>query len=250
VVETLVESELFGYVKGAFTGASQDHVGLFEYASGGTIFLDEIGDMPLATQSKLLRVLQNQEIQRVGSPVARNVDVRVVAATNRDLPAMMAAKDFREDLYYRLSMVEIELPRLADRREDLPLLTGHFVERFAAEYGKTLRSVSRRAQAVLARYAWPGNVRQLENVIGHASMMAEGETLDVRDLPEPLRRGLPQPPPDMEEEQPMPLAEAERRYVSRVLAHFGGNKLRTARALGISRATLYRILGEDRAASV
>jgi DNA-binding NtrC family response regulator len=249
VVETLFESELFGHVKGAFTGAVQDRVGMFEYASGGTLFLDEVGDMPLGTQSKLLRALQSQEVQRVGSPVARNVDVRVVAATNRDLETMMAQKQFREDLYYRLSMVEIELPRLADRKQDLPLLSQHFVERFAQQYGKPVRGLSRRAQAALARYRWPGNVRQLENVIGHATMMAQGDSIDVRDLPAPLRAQAPEPVPSMDEERPMPLAEAERRYVLRVLEFMGGNKVQTAKALGISRATLYRILGEAEAST-
>jgi len=165
VVETLFESELFGYVKGAFTGATQDKIGLFEYAQGGTLFLDEIGDMPLATQAKLLRVLESREIQRVGSPAARKVDMRIVAATNRDLRAMVADKQFREDLYYRLSMVEIPLPPLADRKEDLPLLERYFVERFAAQYDKLIRGLTRRAQALLARYSWPGNVRELENVL-------------------------------------------------------------------------------------
>ena len=165
VVETLFESELFGYVKGAFTGATQDKIGLFEYAQGGTLFLDEIGDMPLAMQAKLLRVLESREIQRVGSPAARKVDVRIVAATNRDLRAMVADKQFREDLYYRLSMVEIPLPPLADRKEDLPLLERYFVERFAAQYDKLIRGLTRRAQALLASYSWPGNVRELENVL-------------------------------------------------------------------------------------
>jgi DNA-binding NtrC family response regulator len=243
VVETLFESELFGYVKGAFTGATQDHSGLFEYASGGTVFLDEIGDMPLATQSKLLRVLQNQEIQRVGSPAVRKVDVRVVAATNQDLKTMIAAKQFREDLYYRLSMVELKLPRLADRKEDLSLLQQHFLERFARQYNKPVRTLSQRAQALLCCYSWPGNIRELENVLGNACMMAQGDTIDVRDLPEPLREQAPQA--GANEESPLTIAEVEHHHACRVLEWMGGNKVRTARALGISRATLYSILGED-----
>jgi DNA-binding NtrC family response regulator len=243
VVETLFESELFGYVKGAFTGATQDRVGLFEYANGGTVFLDEIGDMPLATQSKLLRVLQNQEVQRVGSPAVRKVDVRVVAATNQDLKAMIAAKQFREDLYYRLSMVELKLPRLADRKEDLPLLQQHFLERFARQYNKPLRNLSRRAQTLLSRYSWPGNIRELENVIGNACMMAQGDTIDIGDLPQPVREQAP--PVGGDEENPMKMAEMEHYHACRVLEWMEGNKVRTARALGISRATLYRILGED-----
>jgi len=187
VVETLFESELFGHVKGAFTGATQDKLGLIEYASGGVLFLDEIGDMPMSTQAKLLRALQNQEIQRVGSLAMRHVDLRVIAATHRDLPAMIAERLFREDLYYRLAMVEIQTPRLAERPEDIPLLTRHFVAKFAQLYSKPIRGLTHRAQIAQARHAWPGNVRELENAIGHAAMMAMGDTIDVGDLPAQVR---------------------------------------------------------------
>jgi DNA-binding NtrC family response regulator len=186
VVETLFESELFGHVKGAFTGADRDKPGLFEHAAGGTLFLDEIGDMPLATQAKLLRVLQNQEVQRVGSLEPHKVDVRVVAATHRDLHQAIADRQFREDLYYRLSMVEIGTPRLAERMDDLPLLTRHFVDKFARQFGKPIRGLTQRAQIQLARHSWPGNVRELENVIGHACMMTMSELVDISDLPELL----------------------------------------------------------------
>lgn len=242
IVETLFESELFGYVKGAFTGATQDRIGLFEHADGGTLLLDEIGDMPLATQAKLLRVLQNQEIQRVGSPAIRKVNVRVIAATNRELRALVAQKKFRDDLYYRLSMVELALPPLAERKEDLPLLMRHFLEHFSAQYKKPLRGITRRAQAVLARYSWPGNVRELENVLGNACMMAEGDTIDVRDLPERRRNPLPQ---DVAEEQGLfSLDEIQRRHARRVVQRIGGNKVEAAKVLGISRATLYRLLAD------
>ena len=184
VVETLFESELFGYVKGAFTGANQDKMGLFEYAHNGTLFLDEIGDMPMNTQAKLLRVLQNQEVQRVGSLSPRKVDARVIAATNHDLKALISQSRFREDLYYRLSMVEIRTPRLAERKEDLALLEHYFIRKFAEQYQKTIQGLTQRAQIVLARYSWPGNVRELENVLGSACMMVMGETIDVADLPE------------------------------------------------------------------
>jgi len=240
IVETLFESELFGHVKGAFTGATQDRVGLFEYAQGGTVFLDEISDMPLATQSKLLRVVQNRELQRVGSSEIHKVDVHVIAATNRDMPSLIAENLFREDLYYRLSMVELKLPRLADRKEDLPLLERHFVEKFARAYNKRINGISRRAQAVLSRHGWPGNVRELENVLGHASMMAESEFIDLRDLPEYLRDGIRAAA--AAEPELMPLAELERRYTQHVLERVYGNKLQAAQILGISRATLYRIL--------
>jgi DNA-binding NtrC family response regulator len=240
IVETLIESELFGHVKGAFTGATQDRVGLFEYAQGGTVFLDEISDMPLATQSKLLRVVQNQELQRVGSSEVRKVDVHIIAATNREMSVLIAEKLFREDLYYRLSMVELKLPRLADRKEDLPLLERHFVGKFAQDYHKRVGGISRRAQVLLSRHGWPGNVRELENVLGHACMMAESEFIDLRDLPEYLRngvRGVSANEPEL-----VPLAELERRYTQHVLERLGGNKLQAAQVLGISRATLYRIL--------
>lgn len=187
VVETLFESELFGHVRGAFTGADRDKIGLAEHADQGTLFLDEIGDMPLGTQAKLLRVLQNQEVQRIGSLTPRRVDIRVVAATNRNLRQAIREKQFREDLYYRLSMVEIQVPALVERIEDLPLLTQHFVKQFGGQYGKQISGLTRRAQIVLSRHSWPGNVRELENVIGHACMMAMGEVIDVTDLPEYLR---------------------------------------------------------------
>jgi DNA-binding NtrC family response regulator len=240
VVETIFESELFGYVKGAFTGAVQDKIGLFEYANGGTLLLDEIGDMPLATQAKLLRVLQSQEIQRVGSPAVRKVDVRVVAATHRDLRSLVSARQFRDDLFYRLSMVEIHLPSLNERKEDLPLLERYFLERFAAQYKKPIRGLARRAQALLAHYCWPGNVRELENALGHACMMVQGDLIDVSDLPERLRNFS-------REERPadnglVSLEELERRHTMRVLESVRGNKTRAAEILGISRATLYRLI--------
>jgi transcriptional regulator with PAS, ATPase and Fis domain len=241
VVETLFESELFGHVRGAFTGAAQDKVGLFEYANGGTIFLDEIGDMPLDTQSKLLRVLENGEVQRVGSPGVRRVDVRVVAATNRNLREMMAQNRFREDLFYRLSMVEIKLPRLCERLEDLPLLERFFLEHFSSEYGKPMRGLTPRAQLLLARYSWPGNVRELKSVLGSACMLAESDALDIQDLPEHLRRTQAEAGDD----DLLSLEEVERRHVRRVLDRLGGNKARAAKVLGINRTTIYRILGEN-----
>ncbi len=191
VVETLFESELFGHVKGSFTGAAQDKMGLFEFADNGTIFLDEIGDMPLGTQAKLLRTLQNQEVLRVGSLTPRRIDARVIAATHRDLREAVAAKTFREDLFYRLSMVEIRVPALEERKEDIPLLTSFFVEKFSAQFGKEIKGITQRAQITLARHTWPGNIRELENVVGHASMMVLGDLIDVADLPDYLRCPAP-----------------------------------------------------------
>jgi DNA-binding NtrC family response regulator len=243
VVETLCESELFGHVRGAFTGAAQEKVGLFEYAHGGTVFLDEIGQISPEMQSKLLRVLENREIQRVGSPAVKKVDVRVVAATNRNLLELIAEKKFREDLYYRLSMVEIELPRLVDRREDLSLLQRLFIEQFAEQYGKSFKGITPRAQIVLARYPWLGNIRELRSVLGSACMMAEGEMVDVCDLPERIRVRAA----ETRNEDPnelLPLAEVERRHVLRVLEQVGGNKVQAAKILGINRATVYRIVNE------
>jgi DNA-binding NtrC family response regulator len=234
VVETLFESELFGHVKGSFTGATQDKPGLFEHAHEGTLFLDEIGDMPLATQAKLLRVLQNQELQRVGALNARKVNVRVVAATNHDLGTAIAEKRFREDLYYRLSMVEIRAPRLADRKNDLPLLERHMVARFAALYGKEIRGLTERAQARLLQHSWPGNVRELENVIGCAAMMTTSDMIDVQDLPAHLQT----PAVPVRASEGDVLEGQERVLIMRALETAGGNQTEAARILSISRDRL------------
>src|SRR5579862_2480251 len=240
ISEALAESELFGHVKGAFTGAHQDKVGVFEYADGGTALLDEIGEMPLPLQAKLLRVLQNQEIQRVGSPVLRKVNVRVVAATHRDLPEMVRQGKFREDLYFRLCMIELKVPSLAERREDLPILERHFLKNFAAQYKKPLAGLTRRAQTLLTRYSWPGNIRELENVIGHACMMTECDVIDVRDLPERVQNL--RPAENRESEAQLSMDQLARMHARRVLAHVGGNKVRAAEILGISRTHLYELL--------
>jgi DNA-binding NtrC family response regulator len=240
LVESLVESELFGYVKGAFTGATQDRTGLFENADGGVIFLDEIGDLSLGAQAKLLRVLQDHHIRRVGSSVARSVDVRVIAATNRDLRKMVRDGQFREDLYYRLAVAEIALPPLANRREDLPLLERYFVERFAAEYKKPISGLTRRAQHVMATYPWPGNIRELESVVANGCMMADSKFIDIKDLPERLRSGFTGD--SIIDEGLLSLDEVQRRHVIRVLERVGGNKARAAEILGLGRATIYQFL--------
>jgi len=240
LVESLVESELFGYVRGAFTGAHQDKIGLFEHADGGIIFLDEIGELAPAAQAKLLRVLQNRQVQRVGSLTPRNIDVRVIAATHRNLRTMVSEGEFREDLYYRLGVVEIALPVLADRREDLPLLERYFIEKFSAEYNKPTAGLVRRAQARLSTYPWPGNIRELENVIGNACMMTDRNLIDINDLPERLRQPFHESLAG--EEGFLSLEELQRRHVLRVLEGVGGNKARAAEVLGIGRATIYQLL--------
>lgn len=242
LVDTLLESELFGHVRGAFTGAIQDKPGVFEHANGGTVFLDEIGELSPSGQAKLLRVLQDHRVQRVGSPVARQVDVRVVAATHRDLRAMIAQKHFREDLYYRLAVVEINLPRLAERREDLPLLQRYFLQKFSTQYHKPITGITRRAQARMASYSWPGNVREFENVIGNACMMAEANTVDIDDLPQSMRSLTSETKtPD---ETLLSLEELQKRHVLRVLEKVRGNKARAAEILGIARATVYQMLAK------
>jgi DNA-binding NtrC family response regulator len=243
ITESLAESELFGHVKGSFTGANQDKVGVFEYADGGTAMLDEIGEMPLQMQAKLLRVLQNHEVQRVGSPAVTKVDVRVVAATNRDLHEMSRQGKFREDLYFRLSAVELKVPSLAQRPEDLPLLERHFLKAFASQYNKSVSGLTRRAQTVLARYPWPGNIRELQNVIEHACMMTESDVIDVRDLPERVQNQAAAA--DADYEVLMSIDQLERRHAQRVLEHVGGNKVRAAEVLGISRTHLYQLLKES-----
>jgi DNA-binding NtrC family response regulator len=243
VVETLFESELFGHVRGAFTGATQDKMGLIEYSAGGVLFLDEIGDMPMATQAKLLRTLQNHEIQRVGSLATRHVDLRVIAATHHDLRAAIAEKRFREDLYYRLAMVEIQTPRLAERPEDIPLLTRHFVTKFAQLYGKRIRGLTHRAQIALSRQPWPGNVRELENAIGHAAMMAMGDTLDIVDLPAQAR-GVPAGLTLVPNTGVRPVEDAqsleshERLLLFDAMARSNGNQCQAARLLRIGRDAL------------
>jgi DNA-binding NtrC family response regulator len=245
LVESLMESQLFGYVKGAFTGAAQDKIGVFEYANHGTVFLDEIGELPFTAQSKLLRVLQNHEIQRVGSPVSRTVDVRVIAATNRNLRSMVRDGQFREDLYYRLGVVEIEVPRLIDRREDFSLLLRYFLDKFAVEYKKPVTGMTRRARTRMGMYSWPGNVRELENVIGNACMMANGPVIDVCDLPESVRNQAADVA--AQDESLISLDELQKRHTTRVLERVGGNKSQAASILGISRASIYEFLARAKA---
>src|SRR2546428_447276 len=186
MVDTLLESQLFGHMRGSFTGATDTRPGIFEYANGGAVFLDEVGETSLAMQSKLLRVIQNREIQRVGSPEVRRVDVRLIAATNRDLRAEVLAGRFREDLFYRLSTIQIRVPSLNERLDDIPLLIQYFLKKYNEAYSKQIQGLTRRAQTVLFQHAWPGNVRELENVISCACLTSVNEFIDVDDLPENL----------------------------------------------------------------
>jgi DNA-binding NtrC family response regulator len=242
LVDTLLESQLFGHIRGSFTGATDTRPGLFEYANGGTVFLDEVGETSLAMQSKLLRVIQNREIQRVGSPEVRHVDVRLIAATNRDLRAEVLAGRFREDLYYRLSTIEIHVPNLAERLEDIPLLIQFFLKKYNRAYSKQIQGLTRRAQTVLLQHAWPGNVRELENVISGAAIQTVSEFIDVDDLPVQLRTPAARTESQSELWRPLPLAEVRRIHIHRVLELSHGNRVRAAQLLGIGRTSLYRYL--------
>jgi DNA-binding NtrC family response regulator len=234
IPETLLEAELFGYERGAYTGAQQAKKGVFELADGGTLFLDEIGEMPERLQPKLLRILEEHTLKRIGGTRQIRVSLRVLAATNRDLGKLMEVGRFRKDLYYRLNVMEIVLPPLRERREDIPLLAQAFLESLSREMGKSPRTPAPETIAVLRNYAWPGNVRELKNVIERAVILAEGEELKPETLPQGLEQG--QRGPGVSE--PYGLEGAERNHILSVLAQVGGNRSEAARRLGISRSTL------------
>lgn len=245
MVDTLLESQLFGHMRGSFTGATETRPGLFEYANGGAVFLDEVGETSLQMQAKLLRVIQNREIQRVGSPEVMKVDVRVIAATNRDLRGAVLAGRFREDLFYRLSSLEIHVPSLADRTEDIPILVRYFLKKYSDAYGKTFQGLTRRAQLVLLHHDWPGNVRELENVISSAAITATNEFIDIDDLPGNLRRPAGHSGAAGENWRPLPLDEIRRIHIQRVLEACDGNRVRAAQMLKIGRTSLYRFLKRE-----
>lgn len=244
MVDTLLESQLFGHVRGSFTGATDTRPGLFEYANNGTVFLDEIGETSLPMQAKLLRVIQNREIQRVGSPEVRQVSVRLIAATNRDLRAEVLAGRFREDLFYRLSSIQIRVPSLTERLEDIPLLVHYFLKKYNSVYGKTVSGLSRRAQTVLLQHPWPGNVRELENVIATAAITVTGDFIDIADLPDHLQHRNPQKASG-DDWRPLSLDDVRKLHIQRVLELCQGNRLRAAQILGIGRTSLYRYLKRD-----
>jgi DNA-binding NtrC family response regulator len=243
LTETLLESELFGHLRGAFTGAVQDAPGLFLEADGGTIFLDEIGDIGLPLQAKLLRVLQERQVRPVGGTQWRPVDVRIVAATNRDLAAAVAAGRFREDLYYRLNVVTLRLPPLRERRDDIPLLVDHLVHRAAAQCGRPVAGVSAAALAALRAYDWPGNVRELAHVLERSVALARRTVLDVDDLPAALHApaAAPAAAADLLADLPT-LEQLKHRYIQHVIELHAGNVSRAAAVLGVERRSLYRML--------
>ncbi len=232
IPENLLEAELFGYVKGAFTDARESREGFFQAADGGTLFLDEIGAASLAIQTKLLRALQEKEIIKVGSRKAEKVEIRIIAATNSNLKEAIQHDHFREDLYYRLTVVEIQVPALRDRKSDIPLLVEKFLKKYAVEYKDRLLGIAPDALQILQRYHWPGNIRELENAIQRAIIMSDG-SIEVKDLPDSLKFQINFPDSDL-----IPLREMERQYIQQVLAHTGGNKTKASEILQIDRKTL------------
>lgn len=243
--EGLIESELFGHVKGAFTGATADKVGRVAYADGGTLFLDEVGDMPKATQAKLLRVLESREVMPVGGNKASKVDIRLIAATHQDLKAMVEEGTFREDLYYRLQVVTLVLPPLRKRQGDVPILVEHFIKEFAGLHGRSVHAITPEARALLVRYPWPGNIRELRNAVENMVVLARGDCLTVEDLPEAIRGG--QSSGAASGGYPLAgasLAEVERALISANLELMSGNRQKTAQVLGMGERTLYRKIKE------
>jgi len=242
IPETLFESELFGYLKGAFTGADRAKDGLFREADGGTIFLDEIAEIPVAVQSKLLRVLEEHQFRPLGSTKNVKVDVRILCATSKDLRESIKKGSFREDLFHRINVVEIKLPPLRERKEDIPLLCSYFLEKFNKKFNKKVLGISQRAKKVLLNYSWPGNVRELENTIERAVMLCEENFIDLKDLPDSIKNF------EYEEEIIYPfhfnltLEELEKKYILSVLKKTNNNKQKTAKLLGLSRPALYRKL--------
>jgi two-component system, NtrC family, response regulator HydG len=247
--EHILESELFGHIRGAFTDASADRQGKFEYADGGTLFLDEVGDMPIPTQIKLLRVLESHEITRVGSNEPTKVNVRILSATNRDLGKAISDGTFREDLYHRLKVVTINLPRLADRREDIPLLVEYFVKEHSKRHQKTIRGISTAARRRLLAFDWPGNVRQLRNVIESMVVVDIDEVLDLDDLPDELAPSEEEPTAadgadGLHQLVGKPMSEIERLFIAETLRITAGNREEAATMLGIGERTLYRKIKE------
>ena len=248
IPETILESELFGYERGAFTGAAARREGRFERADGGTLFLDEVGEMSPAVQVKLLRVLQDGVVERLGGTQPVKVDVRIVAATNKDLAAEVKGGRFREDLFYRLNVIAIRLPPLRERREDVPLLAAAFLRRIAEKHGKRIGGFTQGALAALAAHEWPGNVRELEHAVERAVVLCRGEAVGLEDLPEPLREAAPAPTAPsgvLPITIGTPMEEVERLVIRETLKHTKGDKTLAAQILGIAPRTIYRKLDRD-----
>ena len=246
IPEQLLESEFFGYVRGAFTGADRDKAGLFEAAHTGTLFLDEVGELPGSLQVKLLRALQEGEVRRLGSTETRWVDVRIIAATNRDLEEAVENGDFRDDLYYRLAVVPIHLPQLRNRKEEIPELVGHLLQRLSARLGVEVDGVAPEAMEVLLKYAWPGNIRELENVLERGLVLTDGPVISLADLPETVRRPSPEGPGISVDSDDLSVkrhsARLEKHLIERALDRTGGNKTQAAELLELSpRALRYKI---------
>jgi transcriptional regulator with PAS, ATPase and Fis domain len=237
---TLLESELFGYCRGAFTDAKTDKPGRFARARGGTLFLDEIGDLPMEVQVKLLRVLQEGEYEPLGSTTPQKTDARIIAATNRDLALLMAEGKFREDLYYRINVIKLCLPSLAQRREDIPLLVEHFINRFNARTGRRIRGVSQKVLQLLMCHDFPGNVRQLENIIEHAFVLCRDSLITVDNLPADLQEQSAPSAAATTAEESRSFKKAEARVILDALKKHGNHRGNTARELGIDKATLWR----------
>lgn len=243
IPDNLIESELFGYKKGAFTGAVQDKKGLFEYSNGGTFFLDEIGEMPMPLQVKLLRVLEEGEVRRVGDNEAFKVDVRIITATNQDLWKLVESGKFREDLFFRINVVQIYIPPLRDRRDDIPVLIRHFLEEYNREYEKNIIGFSDESLSMLMNYFYPGNVRELQNIIQHAVIFSEHNTITPKDLPAYISSSRPllssSENAQLTDDIP-PLEEMEKAIIKKALAKYNANYSEIAKKLGISRSTLWR----------
>ncbi len=239
IPENLLESELFGYMKGSFTGAINNKKGLFEEADGGTLFLDEIGDLSLPLQAKMLRVLQDKQIRAVGGTHLKLIDVRIIAATHRDLRTMVRHGEFREDLYYRLNVIPIKVPPLRERKEDIPLLVKHFLNKFSQQAGFSVKDVSGEALAILMRHTWPGNVRELENVIERAIVLSHGEMTENAVILDRMSDASVEDEESLESDRPT-LEKLEERYIKKVLQEVDHKIEDAAKVLGISRRTLYR----------
>jgi DNA-binding NtrC family response regulator len=245
IPETLMESELFGYVRGAFTDARKDRPGLFREAGGGVLFLDEIGEVPLTLQAKLLRVIEDREVRPLGSNQSEKIDVRLISASNQVLEDLIHENRFRQDLYYRLNVIRIDLPPLRERAEDIPLLVEHFIRKFADNVQHRVAGIDKEALALLIGHRWPGNVRELEHTIERAVLLGKGSTIGVNDLPPQLSGADPRKLPLAEAvARSFTLRDLEREYIERVLENTGGNKSEAAKILGVDRTTLYRKLEE------